>query len=241
MSIVERFFTLENEPCVIHLSDRPNGFGILLLGDYNHFVDNRTSLWMQHNGKAKLLNALVRKGYTIFTSNLYGRHWGSNAAVTLAKRLYHVVMKKEILNENIHIIAEGMGALVALQIMHNNPSYIRSAVLINPCLHLPRHIELEREHKFFYKRLLRELTIAYQSEDNMIQAISSKTFQNNPSSIPVQLLVPIHEKNERKMVIRDFEQFHSKTGDVFLLFHFPESKYNMADAISQFYRNNEKL
>ncbi|WP_416828734.1 alpha/beta hydrolase [Ectobacillus polymachus] len=241
MNINERFFTLENEPCVVHLSERPNGFGILLLGDYNHFVDNGTSLWMQHEGKSKLLEGLLAKGYTIFTSNLYGRHWGNDQAVTLAKRLCHVVRKKEILNEKIHMIAEGMGALVALQIMHYVPSTIRSVVMLNPCLHLPRHMELEKEHKFFYKRLMRELRSAYHSEYNTMEDISSKTFLKYPSKVPVKVLVPIHEKNERKKIIRDFEQFHSKTGEISLLFYFPESKYEMADTISRFFRNNEKL
>ena len=50
MSITERFFYLEKEPCVIYLPEKPNGFSVMLLGDYNYFIENGTSLWTQHAG-----------------------------------------------------------------------------------------------------------------------------------------------------------------------------------------------
>ncbi|MBL3233616.1 alpha/beta hydrolase, partial [Klebsiella pneumoniae] len=43
MSITERFFYLEKEPCVIYLPEKPNGFSVMLLGDYNYFIENGTS------------------------------------------------------------------------------------------------------------------------------------------------------------------------------------------------------
>jgi hypothetical protein len=241
MYIMEHFFYLEQEPCVIHLPEQPNGFGILVLGDYNYFVENGTSLWMQHAGKARLLEDLRKQGYTIFSSNLYGRHWGAEKAVRLAKRLYHVVMKKEILNEKIHIIAEGMGALVALEMMHSMPEFIRSAVMFNPCLDLHVHLNLEKEHKFFYKRLMRELQSAYEvTEDKVLSVTVRKSFRFYTSSVPVKMFIPINERKERKSIYREYEQKKLREGnEISLSFHLQDNKYKMTGSISLFFRKYE--
>lgn len=42
---------------------------------------------------------------------------GAEKAVTYAKQLIHSVLKQEILNPKIHILAEGMGALVADELL----------------------------------------------------------------------------------------------------------------------------
>jgi hypothetical protein len=241
MCIRERFFFLEQEPCVIHLPEKPNGFGILVLGDYNYFVESGTSLWMQNVGKAQLLEDLRNKGYTIFSSNLYGRHWGCDKAVRLAKRLYHIVMKKEILNAKIHMIAEGMGALVALEMMHTMRDSIRSVVMFNPVLDLSAHLQLENEHKFFYKRLIRDLQTAYGvSEEQLPHAVSHKTFRQYPSSVPVKIFIPINERKERKSTQREYEQQGIKDGTpISLSFHLQDSKYKMTNSISKFFRQYE--
>lgn len=151
MSITERFFYLEKEPCVIYLPEKPNGFSVMLLGDYNYFIENGTSLWTQHAGRSYFLHGLIEEGYTVFSSNLYGRHWGNDQSVRLAKRLYDVVLRKETLNTKMHIMADGMGALVALEMMNKYPESIRSVIMLNPCLDLPEYVEFEKEHKFFTK------------------------------------------------------------------------------------------
>ncbi|MBD2794739.1 alpha/beta hydrolase, partial [Xenorhabdus sp. CUL] len=56
MSITDRFFYLEKEPCVIYLPEKPNGFSVMLLGDYNYFIENGTSLWTQHAGRSYFLH-----------------------------------------------------------------------------------------------------------------------------------------------------------------------------------------
>ncbi|MCP8968294.1 alpha/beta hydrolase [Ectobacillus ponti] len=241
MEIRERYFFLEQEPCVIHLPEKPNGFGVLLIGDVNYSIENGTSSWVQHPGKSLLLEELRRAGYTVFSSNLYGRHWGSDKALRLAKRLYHIVMKKEILNEQIHIVAEGMGALTALELMSEMSSSIRSAVLLNPCLDLPLHIGLEREHKFFYKRLLRELQEAYGvSEEELADAVACKSYHHHPSCVPVKLFVPTHERKERKTIHRDFEAKRLQEGcDVSLSFHLQDARVKLANSIVQFFRRYE--
>ncbi len=137
MSITERFY-LEKEPCVIYLPEKPNGFSVMLLGDYNYFIENGTSLWTQHAGRIFFYMALLSKGYTVFSSNLYGRHWGNDQSVRLAKRLYDVVLRKDVECENI--MADGMGALVALEMMNKYPECIRSVIMLNPCLDLPEYV-----------------------------------------------------------------------------------------------------
>ena len=73
MSITERFY-LEKEPCVIYLPEKPNGFSVMLLGDYNYFIENGTSLWTQHAGKSYfymvLLNKATRSFPLIYTEDI---------------------------------------------------------------------------------------------------------------------------------------------------------------------------
>lgn len=106
-----------------------------------------------HNMRVDLyfLHGLIEEGYTVFSSNLYGRHWGNDRSVRLAKRLYDVVLRKETLNAKMHIMADGMGALVALEMMNKYPECIRSVIMLNPCLDLPEYVEFEKEHKFFIR------------------------------------------------------------------------------------------
>ncbi|MEK1831510.1 hypothetical protein AAAC51_29320 [Priestia megaterium] len=53
------------------------------MGDKDHFVESSTSLWIQHGGRSQLLQCLQDEGYTVFYSNLYGRHWGLQKHITL--------------------------------------------------------------------------------------------------------------------------------------------------------------
>lgn len=164
-----RNYKLDSEWNRIHYPERPNGFGILLIGDERHFVTNNSSFWMQNEGKRAFLNFLKDEGYTVFYSNLYGKHWGSERAVELAKRLCSHIVRTEILNSSFHIIAEGMGALAALKMLEASDRTFRSIVLINPILSLSSHLEQERVNKFFYKKLLSELAKAYETDSKEIQ------------------------------------------------------------------------
>ncbi|HJV15917.1 MAG TPA: hydrolase, partial [Bacillales bacterium] len=112
-----RNFQLGNEWNIIYYPEKPTGFGILIIGDERHFVDESKSFWQQNEGKLSIIKVLKESGYTIFSSNLYGKNWGSEKAIELAERLYQHVIRNEIINGKIHIIAEGMGALVAIKLM----------------------------------------------------------------------------------------------------------------------------
>ncbi|GHH98491.1 hydrolase [Neobacillus kokaensis] len=164
-----RVFQVDTQWNIIYYPARPNGFGVLIIGDERHFVEENKCYWTQNEGKHAILNELKEKGYTIFSSNLYGRHWGSENAVELAQRVYERIIRSEILNTKIHILAEGMGALVAVELMEKMKDMIRSIILLNPILSLKLHLEQEKEHKFFYKKLMRELTTAYEMDQNELE------------------------------------------------------------------------
>lgn len=185
-----RVFKMDTQWNIIYYPARPTGFGVLIIGDERNFVDESKCFWTQNEGKQAILNELKEKGYTIFSSNLYGRHWGSESAVELAQQVYEQVIRSEILNTKIHILAEGMGALVAIKLMEKMNQSIRSVILLNPILSLKHHLEQEKEHKFFYKKLIRELTAAYewsQSElENKIAAMEDNIHLNG--KIPVKII-----------------------------------------------------
>jgi hypothetical protein len=181
-----RNFQLENQWSVIYYPEKPAGFGVMIFGDERHFVDEETSFWKQNAGKRRILTDLKEAGYTTFTSNFHGKHWGSQKAVLLADKLYGYVMRKEILNNRIHILAEGMGALAALAFARELGGQVRSIVFINPILSLKYHLEQEKEHKFFYKKVLNEVAEAHHLDSRAVERELAK--EGNPQ---LDLGVPI--------------------------------------------------
>jgi hypothetical protein len=182
-----RTFQMDTQWNIIHYPEMPTGFGILIIGDERHFVDESKCFWTQNEGKLAMINQLKKAGYTVFSSNLYGRNWGSENAIELAQRLYHQVIRSEILNNKIHIIAEGMGALVAVKLMEKMQGQLRSMVLLNPILSLKYHIEQEKEHKFFYKKLMKELAAAH----NMDLITLNDELENREDTVKLDCGVPI--------------------------------------------------
>ncbi|WP_232284421.1 hypothetical protein [Bacillus timonensis] len=145
------FFKLDTEWSALHLPKRPNGFAVLIIGDKTNFVEKDTSYWIQNYARSQILEYLKDQGYTVFYSNLYGANWGNPASVKLAAQLYHIIMKREILNRRIHVLAEGMGALTAMQLNEKLEGAIRSMAFLNPCIDLVAHIENEKNISFFIK------------------------------------------------------------------------------------------
>jgi len=190
LSMENRNFQMDTQWNVIHYPEKPTGFGILIIGDERHFVDESKCFWTQNEGKLAIINELKDAGYTIFSSNLHGRNWGSEGAIELAQRLYHHVIRNEILNHKVHILAEGMGALVAVRLMEKMKGSIRSVILLNPILSLKHHLEQEKEHKFFYKKLMRELTAAHNMDQKQIEStiLSMEEIVNLEFDCPVKII-----------------------------------------------------
>ncbi|WP_078555222.1 alpha/beta hydrolase family protein [Bacillus alkalicellulosilyticus] len=215
MSVNERFFKIGDQWNVVHLPQQPNGFGILIVGDVNHYVNENSSSWLQHPDRQMLIKQLTDKGYTVFSSHLFGNHWGSDQACHLAIQLYHMVMKQEILNKKIHIIGEGMGALAVLKLMKLMEANIRSVALINPCLHLYRYFKKERKNKLFYKRLLYELAEAYGVDKKEVEdkVLKPNHLWNVGDTIPIKIF---HDTRERVYSFeehsRRFERYRKQLG-----------------------------
>ncbi len=185
MAIKERFFQVGEEWNVIHLPCKPNGFAVFIIGDVNHYVQSNTSSWHQRPDQAEFIRKLKKAGYTVISSNLFGRNWGSQEACYYMQRLYDEVMKKEILNRKVHIVAEGMGALVAAKFVPDHKGNIRSVVMINPCLNLKDYFNQEKSNKLFYKRFLKELKKAYQLDHEELEMTIATIDTNHYKTIGV--------------------------------------------------------
>ncbi|MBY6036340.1 alpha/beta hydrolase [Fictibacillus nanhaiensis] len=245
MSIEKRTFQIDNQWNIIHLPQRPNGFAILIIGDCSHYVDAHTSLWKQNTERAHLIQSLKKEGYTIFYSNLYGRHWGSPKAVTLAKRLYHYVMKHEILNPRIHVIAEGMGALAALRLMEDLEECIRSSLFINPCFDLRHHFHHERQNRLFFKRLVRELSLSYNVSENEVPSLIDclPPITDYKAKTPAKIW---HAARGVSFHFNDHSRAYEKrrleiNAPLSLSIHVPENTFNPARAFHKFFKENEKV
>ncbi|MFC0189139.1 hypothetical protein ACFFJY_12625 [Fictibacillus aquaticus] len=243
MAISKRFFQMDNQWNVIHLPERPSGFALIILGDANHFVEKGTCLWTQSQDRKAFLDYLIRKGYTVFYSNHYGRHWGSPKAVTLAKRFHHYIMKHEILNPKIHIIGEGMGGLVALSLMEEMEESIRSCVLLNPCLQLKSHFIKEKENRLFFKRMVREISASYSIHAEGVETMLEKLkpLCSHNALVPVKIWhaasgCPYHFNDHSRV----YEKCRlEKNAAIELTLHLPEHKGEDYSWIGEFLKRHE--
>jgi hypothetical protein len=236
-----RNFQMDTQWNIIHYPGKPTGFGILIIGDERHFVDDSKCFWTQNEGKLAIINQLKESGYTIFSSNLYGRNWGSDQAVDLAQRLYQQVIRSEILNNKVHLIAEGMGALVAVKLMEKMKGQLRSVVLLNPILSLKKHIELEKEHKFFYKKLVREVTAAHKIDPLLLV----KELESMDDEVKLQFGVPIkiiHVMSSGKSYnqSKQLQQLLANT-DISPTYIVPEKKQQLGNMMKKFFNQFEKV
>lgn len=240
-----RNFQLDAEWNIIHYPEQPQGFGILIIGDERHFVDRNTSFWLQNEGKHLQVQSLLQEGYTVFYSNLYGKNWGSKKAVKLAKRLYEYVIRSEIMNDKIHIIAEGMGALVALKLLRDMDGYVRSVVLINPILSLEHHLELEKDRKFFYKKLVKELANAYEQEGEqlMIQLKNEEdsTLFNTP--VPIKIIHVLADSRAYKqsdLLNQLSDKWKNEKTPISICYVVPEKRQQIMNQIVRFFKSQEE-
>lgn len=242
-----RNFKLDTEWNMIHYPERPNGFGILAIGDERHFVNSDCSFWTQNEGKRSMLNIWKKEGYTVFYSNLYGRHWGSEKAADLAMRLCTHIVRSEILNPSFHIVAEGMGALVAMKLLANRDHKVRSLVLINPILSLTAHLEQEKENKFFYKKLITELELAYETEtEKLLQHIHDQEADSGGfnKETPVQIIHVLSGNRAYKQsnIIKDLSaEWQKNSFPIAISYMLPEKKSQIGFQIIQFLSKHEQV
>ncbi|MCA0987796.1 hypothetical protein [Guptibacillus algicola] len=238
MCIRKRVYQLDGEWTIVLVPEKPNGFGVFIFGDVSHFVDSETSFWLQNHTRASVIGELLQAGYTVYTSNLYGRHWGSEASIRLAERIYKLVHKQEILNDKIHILAEGMGVLAANSFQHNKSSRIRSAAYLNPCINVKDLILREQKHKLFYKRLIKEIALAYGIDrENVLETLASKEIEI--ARCPVK--VWHHSINSPYSLekIREYEQLQEKAGSPIELTLLSDSYQSLGKKIVRFFKSEE--
>ncbi|MDZ5470330.1 hydrolase [Bacillus sp. 31A1R] len=242
-----RNFKLDTEWNMIHYPKKPKGFGVLILGDERHFVDEKSSFWIQNEGKFAIINKLRDEGYTIFYSNLYGKNWGSEKAVHLAKRLYEYMIRTEIINSKIHIIAEGMGSLVAIKLLSEMEEKIRSLVLINPILSLKHHLEQEKERKFFYKKLINEISFSYGKETKQMVELISQSIDaptNLKPDIPTKIIHVLAGNRAYKQsnLLKQLSvQWETEEAPINICYMLPEKKQQIGQQVIKFFNAHEKI
>ncbi|WP_449539458.1 alpha/beta hydrolase [Ferdinandcohnia sp. Marseille-Q9671] len=235
------FFKLDTEWSALHLPKRPNGFGVLIIGDKGNFVEENSSYWIQNYARSQILEYLKDEGYTVFYSNMYGANWGNPDSVKLATQLYHIIMKREILNKRIHILAEGMGALTAMQLIKKLNGEIRSMAFLNPCIDLIAHIENERTNKFFYKKLIKEIAKAYKLDEREVESeIRKYSPQDNLFSptVPIKIWQNTNEKTYTTEI--HSKKYQNSSEMVTLSYHISENTYAFSRSIGSFFKENEK-
>ena len=144
-----RIFKLNNEYCIIHYPNQPNGFGVLIIGDDDQYVGENNSNWLDNYNRLNILQSFIDEGYTIFYTNFGSKQMGNAKSVEQVHDLYEHIKRTEILNEKIHIIAEGIGALIAVDFLENKADFIRSIVFINPVFSLTWLLEILKISHFY--------------------------------------------------------------------------------------------
>ncbi|WP_163101591.1 hydrolase [Peribacillus alkalitolerans] len=240
--MMQRTFLMDSQWNIVYYPEKPNGFSVFLIGDREHYVEEKNSFWDQHPSRIKLIESMKNQGYTAFSSHLYGKHWGSERAFQLSKQLYYMIMKSEILNDKIHIYTEGMGAILALRIMKEWPEKVRSAVFINPCLSLETKLVNEKEKKFFYKRFLRELENAHGAQDSERSRIldENSTFEYK-TSIPIKVIHILgHQGDDQSHLYKNIKPDKESGAVVELQYLFAEQRFKLARQAVSFFQQFEQ-
>jgi pimeloyl-ACP methyl ester carboxylesterase len=241
---MQRTFLMDSQWNIVYYPEKPNGFSVFLIGDREHYVEEKNSFWDQHPSRIKLIESMMNHGYTAFSSHMYGKHWGSERAFQFSKQLYYMVMKSEILNDKIHIYAEGMGAILALRILKDWPDKVRSAVFVNPCLSLETKLVNERERKFFYKRFGRELEIAHEIQNPDISMVLGENipFEYN-TAIPIKIIHILgHQGDDQSHLYKNIKSDKETGTMVEIQYLFAEQRFKLArQAVSFFHQFEQEL
>ncbi|MFS0782891.1 hydrolase [Bacillus sp. 1P06AnD] len=236
-----RSFEYDDQWNIIYYPKKPSGFSIFIIGDHHQYVDNQDSFWLQHPGRTQILDQFLDSGYTCFSSNLYGEHWGNDDAVQLAKAIYHLIMKTEILNTEIHLFAEGKGALVALKLMSIMPEHIRAAVFLNPCLSVKQCFDEEKHKKVYFQPFVKSMTKAFGTEESSLQATMDADLGDDADmDVPLKIIHVLEHEQSGKMDSYKKVQKHNKqkTEISYLL---PEKRYKIGNEALRFYKAYENV
>ncbi len=237
--INQKTFQLNKEWTTIFYPEQPSGFAVMLLGGEKHYINEKANYWLDHPGKKQMLEYLLNRGYTVFSSYLSGTHWGNAEAAELAIEMYAFFIRKEIVNERIHIIAEGTGALLLDTICHKLKGKVRSIVLLNPILSVKKSYEKEEINKFFVKKMKNELYEAYQLNDQTFKEwMEKKSDMTIGTDIPVSI-VHVLEKLESNLPYK-YKSFIDNHPLSEIKYITPEKRYIIPYQINSFFKKHEK-
>ena len=242
-----RYFKWKGKWNVKFLPEQPNGFAVYLLSGQNGTVEESSCIWENHPEKRQFLDYLLASGYTVFTSELDPKQWGNEAVSTYCEQLVQHLLKTEILNKHIHLLAEGTGAITALKLVSRGRTAIRSMLFFNPCIYLEAYYEFECQNKLYYKKLKHELSQAYGVKPERINHQWVRHISNPPLHKVWPPLLLIHQVNERRYPLPN----HSRKleGDLLRLKQSVQLKLFSStrrfDAISeptvQFFQKHERI
>ncbi|WP_100404881.1 alpha/beta hydrolase family protein [Bacillus solitudinis] len=243
--MLQQRICIGGEWSLLYLPERPNGFAVFLLSDHSAPVEKETSIWEQHFERKIFLNDLVEKGYTVYTSNLFGKHWGCGKACSLAEQLYHHIQKQQILNPRIHVFAEGMGALIALHLIATKSEIIRSTFLLNPCIYLHSYYEQEKRNRLYYKRFLKEWLQARNETDETLVENACKTADIQLPEVSSPILI-MHGTDERRYPLANHsrvleKQYEKREPQISLrVYGKGKTHSSFSQTVHSYYQENEK-
>ncbi|WP_170006706.1 hypothetical protein [Bacillus fonticola] len=187
------WFDVEESWHVLLFPEKPNGFLLFVFGDAGHTVGDHQATWLEHPTRSLWLEWFAKMGYTICLTQPHPKHWGSEHATKTIKRLIHVVTKKGIFNQRVHLFAEGMGALLGFDLLRNGFP-VRSAFFVNPILSLEEKFQREQRHVFFFKQWKKDVMEAHDlHDDETFQQVVEAKEDDIPHHVPMRWWFSSHQ------------------------------------------------
>lgn len=204
MPVYVRYIDLngcKNSYCI---PEKPNGYALFMLLDYRLLTSDTAE---------QLIETFVKKGYTVFSSNLLLAEWGSKKAVKHAEHLIQLFLRQETINERIFLCAEGTGALIAQQLFHKETIQIRAATFIQPFLSLQDCLHAYNKDELALKRFKKEMRSQYhltQLNSASLKTIDERLFP--PYTLPVLHFTEneIAEDEENKELLSEQSRIFSE-------------------------------
>ncbi|WP_062352076.1 hypothetical protein [Bacillus kwashiorkori] len=232
-----RTFKLNNELCIIHYPKKPNGFGILVIGNDYDYVDEKQTSWTKNKTRYQILQKFLQAGYTVFYSNLGGKHYGNEFAVELTMDLYEYVKRVEILNNKIHLFAEDEGAIIANKFINEKREVVRSVLFLNPIFTLSILFEELADQPFSYRKFLKEVGSAYNQNEEECEKFTKNHFINfQPLALPYKIIhILKYGLNDRSRI-----HYYKMIGkDIPLHVILPEKQMDIATQAIYFFQKYE--
>ena len=123
---------------------------------------------------------------------------------------------------------------------------IRSVVLLNPVLSLNHQLELEKDRKFFYKKMVKELSESYNhSREQMIDKIDEVDAPwNSIPSVPMKIIHVLSDSRAYKqsqLLNKLSVEWEKEKAPITLCYMVPEKRSQMGPPILEFLKKHENL